>query len=87
MNGRVPLDEVEVLHKVNCFDAHAVEKWNWINWITTIDIEKGSSNAKDVGTDFDDAFHPGYHPQTFNGGLQKFAMCFNKIKLALVLCS
>ncbi len=78
----MPLDEVEVLHKINCLDAHAVEKRNRV---TAIDIEKGSNNATDVGTDFNDAFHPGYHTQTFDGGLQNFAMRFNKIKLALVL--
>ena len=78
----MPLDEVEVLYKVDCFNAYAVEKRNWI---TTIDIEKVSNNATDIGTDFDDAFRPGYHPQTFNGGLQKFVMRFNKIEFVLVL--
>ena len=78
----MPLDEVKVLHKINCLDAHAIEKRSWV---TAIDIKKGSNNATDVDTDFDDAFHPGYRTQTFDGGLQNFAMRFNKIKFALVL--
>jgi hypothetical protein len=75
-NGCVPLDEFKVLYKVNCFDAHAVEKGNGI---ATINVKKCSNNATNIGTNFDNAFHPGYHPQTFNGGLQKFAMHFNKL--------
>jgi hypothetical protein len=78
----VPLDEFEVLNEVDCFDAHTVEKWNGI---ATVDVKKCSNNATNVGANFDDAFHPGYHTQTFNGGLQKFAMRFNKIELMLIL--
>ncbi len=76
------LDEVKVLHKFDYFDAHAVEKWNGI---ATVDVKKCSNNATNVGANFDDAFHPKYHPQTFDGSLQKFAMRFDKIKLALIL--
>ena len=78
----MPLDEVKVLHIINCLDAHAIEKRNWV---TAIDIKKGSNNATDIDTDFDNAFHPGYRTQTFDGGLQNFPMRFNKIKLPLIL--
>jgi hypothetical protein len=78
----VLLDNFEVLHKVDCFDAHAVEKWNGI---ATVDVKKCSNNATNIGANFEDAFLPGYHPQTFNGSLQKFSIRFDKIEFALIL--
>ncbi len=76
------LDEIEALHEVDCLDAHAVEKQDGI---ATIDVKESRNNTAEVGAIFDNAFHPGYHPKTFDIGLQKFTMCFNKVKLLLVL--
>jgi hypothetical protein len=77
----VPLDEIEVLHKVNRLDAHAVEKWDRI---ATVDVKESRNKAADINANLDNAFHPGYHPQTFDSSLQKFKLHLDKIKLALV---
>jgi hypothetical protein len=78
----VPLDEFKLLHKVDYFDAHAVEKRNGMS---TVNVKKCINISTIVGANFSNAIHPGYHPQTFNGGLQKYAMCFDKIERTLVL--
>jgi hypothetical protein len=79
----VPLDDVEAFHKVNCLDAHAIEERNRI---APINVKESCDHTADVGTNFNDTFHPGDHSKTFDGSLQKFSMCLDKIEFTLIFC-
>jgi hypothetical protein len=83
-NNCVPLDEAEAFHKVNCLDAHAIEEWNRIS---PINVKESCDHTADVDANFNETFHPRDFTKTFDGSLQKFAMCLNKIEFTLIfLC-
>jgi hypothetical protein len=66
MHDHMPLDEIKTLDEVDCLDAHTVEEQNRV---AAINIKESCENASDIGANFDDAFHPRDHSQTFNCGL------------------
>jgi hypothetical protein len=77
----MPLDIIKTLDKVNCLDAHIVEEQNGV---AAINIKESCDNATYIGTNFYNALHSSDHSKTFDGGLQNFTMCVNKIELAFV---
>jgi hypothetical protein len=75
----MPLDEIEALNKVNCLDAHIVEKRDRF---VVVDVKKSRDGAANVGTNFNDTLHSGNLSEAFDGGLEGFMLGINKIKFS-----
>ncbi len=79
MDVVVPLDKFGMLDNLNCLDTDKVEQ---MNRISHLNIKKGST--ANIRANLDDAIHIADLAQIFDGSLQRFAMGFNKVNLALI---
>ena len=77
----MPLDEIGMLDHFNGLDANGIEQGNRISGPN---IKDGSSHITYVCTDLDNALHILNFAQTFDGGFDRLAMRFDKVKLSLV---
>jgi hypothetical protein len=77
----MPLDEFRMLDYLNGLDANRVKQGDRIS---SSNIEDGGDDTADVCATFHDAFHILSFTQTFDGGLDRLAMRFDKVKLLLV---
>ena len=77
----MPLDEFRMLDYFNGLDANQVEQGDGIS---SSNIEDGGDDTADVCANFHDAFHILNFTKAFDGGLDRFAMRFDKVELSLV---
>ena len=77
----MPLDEFRMLDYFNGLDANRIEQGDGIS---SSNIEDGGDDTADVRANFCDAFHILNFTKTFDGGLDRFAMRFDKVELSLV---
>jgi len=77
----MPLDEFRMLDYFNGLYANRIEQGDGIS---SSNIEDGGDDTADVRANFHDAFHIQNFTKTFDGGLDRFAMRFDKVELSLV---
>jgi hypothetical protein len=77
----MPLDEFRMLDHFNGLDASRVEQGDGIS---SSNIKDGGGDTADVRANFHDAFHILNFTKAFDGGLDCFAMRFDKVELSLV---
>jgi hypothetical protein len=76
----MPLDELGMLDHFNGIDANGIEE----NRISGPNVKDSCNHTADICANFDNAFHILDFTKTFDGGFDRLAMRFDKVKLSLV---